>query len=182
MFRIFIPTLFLVVSIPVEAQLRWTNMDTSFGNLPSTVHVYKTTDSLDGKPNIAWYIEADLKDKSLEFTTDTTLNRRLAPQQFFEKNKRPVLVVNTTFFSFASNQNLNIVMKNGRLVGYNIHSIAGKGKDTLTYRHPLGSAIGISKKRNADIGWLYTDSLKRWPLVVSSAKPASKDSNNFYRP
>src|SRR5688500_7880511 len=103
MFKIFIPALFLIASISVEAQLRWTNMDTAFGNLPSSVHVYKTNDSLDGKPNIAWYIEADLKDKSLEFTTDTTLNRRLTPQQFFEKNKHPVLVVNTTFFSFATN-------------------------------------------------------------------------------
>ena len=154
MFNFFFPALLLIATISGNAQLRWTNMDSAFGNLPSSIHVYKTTDSLDGKPNIAWYIEADLKDKNLEFTTDTKLNRRLTPQQFFEKNPQALLVVNTTFFSFATNQNLNVVMKDNKLVGYNIHSIAGKGKDTLTYRHPLGSAIGISKKRKADIGWL----------------------------
>lgn len=182
MFKVFFPALLLVTRFPVNAQLRWINMDSAFDYLPSSVHVYKTTDSLDGKPNIAWYMEAEIGDKNLEFTTDTTLKRRLTPAQFYEKNDKPLLVVNTTFFSFATHQNLNVVMKNGKLVGYNIHSIAGKGKDTLTYRHPLGSAIGISKKRSADVGWLYTDSSGRWPLLLPSAAPAQKDSNNFYRP
>lgn len=182
MFKNISPVLLLFFCIHVNAQLQWINMDTAFGNLPSSVHVYKTTDSLDGKPNIAWYMVADLKDKNLEFIADTTLNRRLTPQQFCEKNKQPILIVNTTFFSFATNQNLNVVMKDGKLVSYNIHSLAGNGKDTLTWRHPLGSAIGISKKRKADIGWLYTDSSKRWPLVLPAAHAATKDSNNLYKP
>src|SRR5688572_4522356 len=160
MFKNISSALLLIFSISVNAQLQWINMDTEFGDLPSTVHIYQTTDSLGGKPNVAWYVEADLKNKSLEFASDTTLNRRLTPQQFYEKNKQPILIVNTSFFSFATNQNLNIVIKDGRMVGYNIHSLAGNGKDTLTWHHPLGSAIGISKKRKADIGWLYTDSSK----------------------
>lgn len=179
--RILFPAL-LLVQVSLGAQSRWINMDSEFGNLPASVHLYRTTDSIEGKPNIAWYIEADIKDKNLKFLSDTTLERRLTPQQFFEKNDQPVLVVNSTFFSFATNQNLNVVIKEGKLVGYNIHSIPGKGKDTLTYRHPSGSAIGISKKRKADIGWLYTDSLKRWPLVLPAAVSAKKDSNSFYKP
>lgn len=182
MLNFFLSALFLSAVFPVQAQLRWINMDAEFGNLPSSVHIYKTIDSLDGKPNIAWYLEADISDKNLEFTTDTTLSRRLTPQQFFDKNDHPALVVNTTFFSFATNQNLNTVIKNGKLVGYNIHSVAGRRNDTLTYRHPFGSAIGISKKRESDIGWLYTDSSKRWPLVLPSAVAARKDSNNYFRP
>ena len=76
------------------AQLKWTRVDSLFGTLPASVHVYKTTDSLDGSPNIAYYFEADLKDKNLEFTTDTTLNRRLTPSDFYLKNNKPLLVVN----------------------------------------------------------------------------------------
>ncbi len=182
MIRVFFLFLLLIAARPSNAQLRWINMDAQFGDLPSAVHIYKTVDSLGGKPNIAWYLIADIDNKTLQFTTDTTLNRRLTPQQFFEKNNPPLLVVNTTFFSFASNQNLNTVIKNGRVVGYNIHSIAGRGKDTLTWRHPVGSAIGISKNREADIGWLYTDSSKKWPYVFPSAITAKKDSNNFYEP
>lgn len=157
-------------------QLKWTNVDSLFGPLPASVHVYKTTDLIDGKPNIAYYVEADLKDKSIDFTTDTTFKRRFTPAQFYEKNDHPLVVINSTFFSFATNQNLNVVVKDSKLVGYNIHSIPGRGKDTFTYRHPLGSAIGISKKRTVDVAWLYTDSNYKRPFAMQWSMPALKDS------
>ncbi len=158
------------------AQLQWKKVDDLFGSLPASVHVYKTTDSLDGKPHIAYYLEANLNDRQLTFTVDTTYQRRLKPSQFYEKNEQPLLVVNTTFFSFATNQNLNVVIRNKKLLGYNIHTINGRGKDTFTYRHPLGSAIGISKDRKADIAWLYTDSSTRYAYAYQGAIPALKDS------
>ena len=144
------------------AQQKWVNVDSAFQPLPDNFHVYKCTDSLDGKPFIAYYAEAKLKDKHLNFTTDTTYKRRLTPQQFFEKNNQPLLVVNGTFFSFATNQNLNVVIKEGKLVSYNVQSIKGKGKDSTVYFYPMRSAIGIDKKRNADIAWLYTDSSTKY--------------------
>lgn len=162
--------------ISANAQVSWKNVDSLFGPLPSSVHVYKTTSLLDGKPNIAYYLEADLKDKQLEFTVDTTFQRRLKPIEFYTKNDQPLLVVNTTFFSFATNQNLNLVVKNGKLVGYNIHTINGRGKDTLTYRHPFASAFGISKKRTADIAWLYTDSSMKYPYARQSVVKPYTDS------
>ena len=157
-------------------QLKWQNVDSLFQPLPPSVHVYKSTDLLDGKPNIAYYVEADLKDKKLDFTVDTTYKRRLKPSQFYEKNNQPLLVVNTTFFSFATNQNLNVVIKKGKMIGYNIHTISGKGKDTLTYRHPFGSAIGISKKREADVAWVYTDSSMRFAYATESVFQPVRDS------
>lgn len=167
---------FLLITVAGQAQLRWVNVDSLFQPLPSSVHVYLTTDPLDGKANIAYYVEADLRDRSLEFTTDTTLQRRLTPSAYFARNGNPLLVMNCTFFSFATHQNLNVVIRNGRLLGYNIHSIPGKGKDTFTYRHPLGSALGISRKRTADIAWLYTDSAARFPLAYQGPVPAIRDS------
>jgi exopolysaccharide biosynthesis protein len=159
---IFTATL-LFFSISVSAQLHWQNVDTLYQPLPKSVHVYKTTDSMfDGKPNIAYYVIADLKDKHLLFDADTTYKRRLTPSQFYEKNKQPLLVVNCTFFSFETNQNLNIVVKDSKLVGYNIHSQPGRGKDTLQYWHFFRSAIGIDKKRKADVAWLYTDSTDKF--------------------
>ena len=131
--------------IHTTAQGKWININENYGSLPNGFNVYKTTDSLDGKPFLAYYAIADMKNKSLKFTTDTTLKRRLTPAQFYAKNGQPLLVVNTTFFSFATNQNLNIVIKEAKLVSYNIHSIPGKGKDTFTYRHPFNGALGISK-------------------------------------
>lgn len=172
--------IFLLIAGTGQAQLRWVNVDSLFQPLPSSVHVYRTTDPLDGKPNIAYYVEADLRDRSLEFTTDTTLHRRLTPAAFYAKNGNPLLVINCTFFSFATQQNLNLLMRNGRLLGYNVHTINGRGRDTFTYRHPLGSALGISRNRKADIAWLYTDSTLRYPLAYQSPVPAGKDSSLLF--
>jgi hypothetical protein len=158
---------FLVVLIPSVsiAQLKWVNIDSLYRPLPENFHVYKCTDSLNGKPFIAYYAEAKLKDKNLDFTSDTAYHRRLTPQQFFDKDDNPLLIVNTTFFSFNTNQNLNVVIKDGKIVSYNVHTIHGKNKDTLTYKHPLGSAIGIDRNRRADVAWLVTDSSKKFAFA-----------------
>ena len=166
----------LTVSFSSIAQTHWKNLDSIYQPLPASVHVYKSTDSIDGKPDVVYYVIADLKDKRLNFTTDTTYKRRLTPSQFFKKDNHPLLVVNSCFFSFATNQNLNIVEKNGKLVGYNVHSIAGKKKDTLTYYHSFDGAIGITKNRTADIAWIYTDSSKKYPYVSEFAIPSMHDS------
>lgn len=172
----FVQFLFPFIPLLSFSQLKWINVDTSFQPLPKNFHVYKTTDSLEGKPFIAYYAEAKLKDRKLDFTADTTSKRRLTPLHFFEKNNHPLVVVNTTFFSFATNQNLNVVIRNGKMVAYNIHTIPMRGKDTFQYRHPFGSALGISKKRVADIAWLHTDSTFKIPFALQFPKPAIKDS------
>lgn len=164
----------------ITAQVKWINVDTAFGTLPKNFHVYKTTDSLEGKPFIAYYAEALLKDKILIFDTDTTFKRRYTPTQFYNKNDKPLLVVNGTFFSFATNSNLNVVIKKGKILSYNLHTIPGKGKDTLTYKHPFASAIGISKKRKADVAWLYTDSTIKKPLALQGAFYFKIDSSKTF--
>jgi len=168
--------LFSSFSALAQNSMQWQNVSSEFGPLPSTVQVFKTTSEVDGKPNIAYYVKAKLNDRKLNFTADTTYQRRLTPQQFYTKNGEPLVVVNTTFFSFATNQNLNTVVKGGKLVSYNITSIKNRGKDTLTYTHPFGSAIGITKKRKADVAWLYTDSSKKMPYAMQEPLDAFKDS------
>ncbi|HSQ43973.1 MAG TPA: phosphodiester glycosidase family protein [Ginsengibacter sp.] len=166
----------LIISFSSIAQLHWKNLDSLYQPLPASMHIYKSIDSIDGKPDVVYYVIADLKDKSLNFTTDTTYKRRFTPSQFYEKDRHPLLIVNGTFFSFATNQNLNIVEKNGKLVGYNVHTIAGRKKDTLTYFHSFDGAFGITKNRTADIAWIYTDSSKKYPYASESAIPFMHDS------
>jgi exopolysaccharide biosynthesis protein len=158
------------------SQLKWQNVDSLYQPLPSSVHIYFTDQPIDTGAFRAFYLIADLKDKKLDFTDDTTYKRRQTPSQFFEKNNNPLVVVNCTFFSFETNRNLNVVIKDGKLVGYNIHTIAGRGKDTFTYRHPFGSAIGISKKRKADVVWTYTDSSLKHSYAIQFPPEALKDS------
>jgi hypothetical protein len=147
------------------AQVKWQNVDALYGSLPKDFHVYKTTDSIDGKPNIAYYAIAPLEDKKLDFTTDTTYKRRLTPQQFFEKNGQPLLVVNGTFFSFETNQNLNLVIRDGKLVSHTVRKVRTRAGDTTApFRDEkmIRGAIGIDKKRKADIAWVSSDSSDRF--------------------
>ncbi|HEY1022439.1 MAG TPA: phosphodiester glycosidase family protein [Flavisolibacter sp.] len=170
--------LFFLLAAPFfsRAQLHWHKVDSLFGPLPPSVQVYTTKDSLDSAPFKAVYVMADLADATLDFTTDTTQDRRLTPSQFYERNQAPLLVVNGTFFSFQTNGNLNTVIRDGKLLSGNVHSLPGRGKDTLTYRHPFGSALGISKNRKADVAWLYTDLSGKKAFATQSPLPAIKDS------
>ncbi|MBL7751234.1 MAG: hypothetical protein JNN29_07610, partial [Chitinophagaceae bacterium] len=163
---------FSILSIHSNAQLQWQNVTDQYNPLPNSVQVYKTESLVDGKPNIAYYLIADLKDKQLQFKTDTTYKRRLTPGEFYQKNDKALAVINTTFFSFQTHQNLNLIIKDKKLVAYNIHSLPGRGKDTLTWRHPLGSAIGIFKNRTADIAWTWTDSGSRKVLALQNPIPS----------
>lgn len=175
--RIFFCIIFSLVFFVANAQSEWINIDSLYQPLPASLHVYQSADSLDGKPNVMYYAIADIKDKNLEFTADTTYQRRLTPDQFYQKNNHPLLVVNCSFFSFATNQNLNMVIKDGKLVSYNEETIAGKRKDTLTYFHSFFGALGISKKRKADVAWVYTDSAKRFAYASQSPVHFIKDSS-----
>lgn len=166
----------LFSSLVSQAQWQWKNVDSLYQPLPKGIHVYKTTDATEGKPNIAYYVSADLHEKSLQFTTQTGNGKRLTPSQYYEQENQPLLVMNTTFFEFVHNRNLNVVIKEGSLRAYQVHSLPLKGKDTLTYRHVFGSAIGISKKRRADVAWLFTDSAARYAYASQEPIQPWKDS------
>ncbi len=167
---------FSTIIISANAQSNWINIDSLYEPLPPSMHVYRSSDSVDEKPNVMYYAIADLKDKRLNFTTDTTYKRRLTPTEFYQKNTHPLLVVNSSFFSFATDQNLNVVIKNGKLIGYNEETIAGKGTDTLTYYHSFFGTLGISKQRKADVAWVYTDSTTKIPFASQKPIPFFRDS------
>ncbi len=157
--------LFIYLPTTIFAQLKWQNVDSLYQPLPKSVHVYFTDQSIDTSKFRAFYVVANLKDKNLDFTTDTTYKRRLTPLQFYEKNEQSLVVVNGTFFSFETNGNLNVVIKDSKLVSLN----------SKTTRHPLdttkkvslySSAIGINKKRKADIAWIKTDTSLSYAKAV----------------
>ena len=150
------------------AQLKWVDVDAEFGPLPAGTHVYRTESTIDGKPNVAYYFTADLKNKKLQFSTDTTLLRRITPLQFYERNKKPVLVVNGTFFS-QDDKNLNVVIKDGKPVSFSPSRMRKSSPDTTRLVKVYSSAIGISKKREADVAWLQADS--SWKFVKASQFP-----------
>lgn len=145
------------------AQIKWKPAGEEFGYLPASIRLFYTTDSLNGRPFKAYYIVADLKDKQLDFTTETGEGKRFTPLQYYEMNNSPHVVVNGTFFSFQTNQNLNTVIRNSKMVAYNVPALKSGKSDSFYY--PTRSALGITRRRKADVAWLFTDTAERWPYA-----------------
>ncbi len=144
----------------ISSQIKWTNVDSVYQPLPTSVHVYFTNSPIDTASFRAYYLIADLKDKKLDFTADTSLNRRLTPAKFYERDNKPLVVVNCTFFSFETNRSLNVVIKDGKVLSHNLKPTKGKGADSTKIYYPDMGAIGINKKRKADVAWIKADSTK----------------------
>lgn len=156
------------------APLHWRKADSAYGPLPASAHVYYCDDSLNGFPFVAWYASVRLKDKSLQFTAQTGQGKRFTPRQYYQLEQFPLLVVNCTFFSFTTNQNFNVVIRDGKMLAYNILSLKGTGPDSLLYYYPTRSAIGIDRRRRADVAWLFTDSSRRWPYAFEERPVVAK--------
>lgn len=163
-----------------EAQVKWENVDSLFSPLPKSVHVYVTNSPVDTGTFKAYYVEANLKDKKLDFTVDTTRDRRLTPSRFYERDNKPILVTNCSFFSFATNRSVNAIVKDGQLVCFDTSVVKGRGKDSLNRFFALRSAIGISRKRKADIAWIAADSSMELPMAFESPRKPLELYRSFH--
>jgi hypothetical protein len=164
-YRLRAVTSILFLPLVSLSQLHWHKVDSLYSVLPASLHIYKTTDSFNGRPFIAYYASAKLKDKKLLFTTQVGNGYRYTPLEFYSQESNPLVVVNAGFFSYETNQNLSVVVRNGKMVAYNVESLEGTGVDSLLYYYPTRSAIGISHNRKADVAWIFTDSSRHWPYA-----------------
>jgi hypothetical protein len=153
----------LFFSTQTFAQLHWTKVDTGYGKLPSSIQLFRTVDTLNGRPFIAMYALINLKDRQLDITTQVGDGKRYTPQQFYYLEKEPYVVVNGTFFSFQTNQNLNVVMKDGKMRAFNVPAL--KSRDSDSFYYPTRSAIGFTKSKRPDVAWLFTDTAEEWPYA-----------------
>jgi exopolysaccharide biosynthesis protein len=143
----------------------WSAVDADFGPLPPAMHVFRTEDSLQGRPSVAYYVSVPLKDKSILFTDQAGYGKRFTPTQYYQQEQHPILVINTSFFSFKTNGNLNVVVKEGKMVAWNQPSHRLKGADSSVYHYMTRGALGISRKRKADVAWIFTDSTRNLPYA-----------------
>lgn len=174
--KLLVGSILLLLNAPFSfSQVRWQRADSAFGTLPRSIKVFKTTDSLNGRPFIAWYVEADLKNRFLDFTTQVGNGKRYTPSQYYVAEDSPYVVLNGTFFSFQTNQNLNLVMRHGKMVAYNLPVLKSKQPDSFYY--PTRSAIGINKNRKADVAWIFTDTARRWPYAFQHQPVVAKGND-----
>jgi len=160
----------------VQGQTNWKDVSNQFGKLPTSIKVLKSDDLLDGAPSIMFVATIKAKDHAKHFFVDTASRRRLTPSQYFNRNEQPLVVVNCSFFEFVQNSNVNLIVQNSKMVGFDTPTVSRKGRDTLTYAHTLGSAFGIFKNGKMDIAFNYNDSGMAVPYVLQSPYSPMIDS------
>lgn len=168
--KLFLSLCVVFVSFAAAAQVNWVPSSAHQQGLPASVKVYTTSDSLDGKPFKAYYLEADLKDPKLEVLTRVGNGKRFTPKQYFEQEPGKVLAtVNTTFFSFADNRNLNLVINDGKVLApqATVRRKNPNGSDTLTL-YPTTGAIGFFRNRTADVAWAYNHGKKQKTMELAA--------------
>lgn len=153
-------TLFCIVicfSSVCQAQLRWQASAKHNDSLPASIRVYETTDSLDGRPFRAFYLKASASDKSLSFESRTGNGKRYTPEEYSQMESGKVYaIVNTTFFSFADNSSLNMVVSKGKTIAHNLQTDTIKtfdGREQIIY--PTQGVFGILQDGRPDIAWVY---------------------------
>jgi hypothetical protein len=175
--KILITILFAIPILQTNAQ--WKNVSAAFDVSHPSLNVFEWEGSYHDSAFRAFYVQVNTKDTSLHLDTDTTLYRRLTPMQFYNRLQSPLVVVNASFFEFRNNTNLNIIVRDGKTVAYNVHSLAGKGKDTLTYAHVLASALGMVRPNQLDIAYTYTDSALDKVYYQSNPMGTFRDSSSI---
>ncbi|WP_207512716.1 phosphodiester glycosidase family protein [Longitalea luteola] len=155
--------------------MKWIKANNEFDSLPASIRIFKTSDSLNGRPFRAWCAEVKLKDKQLDFTAQTGEGNSYTPSEFYNREGKPYIVVNGGYFSPQTRQNLNLIMREGKIVAYNVPALKSLLSDSFYYA--TRSAFGISKNRQADVAWVFTDTAKRWPYGFQTHPIIAKGSN-----
>jgi uncharacterized membrane protein (UPF0136 family) len=176
--------LFLILGLTfLQVKAQWKDVSESFGLKTESIKLFEWQGNYNDSAFRAYYVKINTKDKQVTINTDTTLYRRLTPMQFYNRLQSPTVVVNASFFEFKNNTNLNVIVKDGKVVAYNLNSMLNKGKDTFTYTHVLASAIGMKKngflKNNneLDVAYTFTDSSIKNVYYQSTPLAPFKDSN-----
>jgi exopolysaccharide biosynthesis protein len=158
----------LSVPLPAGAQLHWIKAADMNAHLPYSLNVYLTKDSLNGRPLRACYIIADPYDERVDYTAQVGNGKRYTPSEFYrmEGEPDPYIIVNGAWFSGETNRNLELVIRGGSLVAYNQTAIRTGGDSARLYHYVTPSAIGINGARKVDVGWIFTDSTKAYPLMM----------------
>jgi hypothetical protein len=124
-------------------------------------------------------VTARLKDKQLLFSVQTAQGDRYTPAQFYQMELFPLLVVNCTYFDMATGENFGLIVRDGRIVSRNLPSLRGTGPDSAFYYYPTRSAIGIDRKRGADVAWIFTDTSRRWPYAFEERPVVAKGQDSL---
>jgi exopolysaccharide biosynthesis protein len=164
-------------SAPGVAPLHWIKAKSLNDHLPYSVTVYLTRDSVHGRPFRACYVGCDPYDLKIDFAARVG---HYKPSEFYDREAQPppYIVVNGAQYSAETNCNLQLVINERRLISYNQTSLRLPGDSLYHYITP--SAIGINGARHVDVGWVFTDSTRDYPLLMLKGPSDPRYSKGRY--
>lgn len=159
------------------APLHWIKAKSLNEHLPYAVTAYLSRDSVNSRPFRACYIGVDPYDLKIDFAARVG---HYTPDEFFARETQPppYIVLNGAQYSPETNRNLQLVINERRLISYNQTSLRLPGDSV--YRYITPSAIGINGARHVDVGWVFTDSTKDYPLLMLKGPSDPRYSKGGY--
>lgn len=145
-----------------QSRLRWQLVNDSFQYLPPSIRVFKTNDSLNGRPFKAFYAEINLKDPNLAVSAEVGRGSAYKLSEYYEKEEKPYIIINGGYFNRETLQNLSMVMQKGVQLAFNQPSVKSKMTDSFYY--PTRAALGFSRSKRPFISWVFTDTVNRYPM------------------
>jgi exopolysaccharide biosynthesis protein len=100
---------------------------------------------------------------------------RFTPSQYYyQQSKGPVIVVNGPYFSYQTGQCLSLIIQNGKMIDLPVAKLKGQEMDSGLYYYPTRAALGIDRKRRANIAWIFTDPQRSRPYAFNNGPVIAK--------
>lgn len=134
---------------PNVVELGWIP-ETSFGELPDYLSVYKAPDLLKGKKAVAYIAIADMNKASFSVLGESKGYK--TPAQFYAQESLPI-IMNAGYFWDGSS--LSLVCRDGKVICPNAQTAS---KDWVTIYYPTRGFLGLMNDGTFQVAWSYTSS------------------------
>lgn len=151
--------IFIVCFLPctLSAQLSWKPVPTSItGQLPLSVQVFETNDTLNGRMIHAYYVDADLRDRQIGYSAFSDSQQTSSFDRI-----APFIAVTASVANPNTGRNRSLVINHGKIESAGITALKSRYSDSMYY--VTRGAFGLTKKYRPNISWIFTDTAKRWP-------------------
>ena len=126
-------------------------LQTSFGELPDYIRVYKSPSMLQGKSAIAYVAVADMN-KQATFSVLGDASGYKTPSEFYQTQQAPIIVNGGNFWEGSS---LSMLCRNGQIICPN-NQIEYRTNGTVLY-YPTRGAFGLMDDGSYKVNWIYTN-------------------------
>ena len=138
---------------------KWSDVSSSYGELPAYVKVYKSPETLEGKKAIAYVAIADMASAQWDIWSisdpemDGTKDSFKTPKDVYDEGNWPI-VINAGFFyaSGGMNYSSSLAVKDSEVLAYNINYAS---EDWVKMYYPTRAAFLETADGKFDACWTY---------------------------